>query len=493
MLTRIKAMTDIYRRSLEMRRIQEAERRIQEAEHLAEQYQLPIGGGGGGIVDQDEWLYRTLSPYKIDRSLQPVQQERLAKVAVWLWMANPLAYNGIEMIRDYVIGPGFQVGSQNEKVKAVIEEHWNDPINNWTIAQGDRFRDLMIFGEFFPMMFVNPANGHTKIGVVDPMQIEEVICDPENIAVPQKIKIKAEEGGKETIEKWVVQVDETGALGRTMNSKLYGGIDTKGRLVGDVFYFPLNRLLSARRGRSPLLAVADWLDAYDNFLFQRIENIARAATFIWDVTCTKWSEKKIEQWLKGLPREIKSGSIRAHNENQSWAAVFPSFRSTEAKEEARLIMGMILSGMALPEHWLLGQGADVNRASAVAMGDPTVMRLMRLQGYMRYIIRMIVRFHIDQVMMFSSTKLNGVKPEDLEPDIVVPPIDVEDIQQVAVTLKDITLSFTQASDRGWAEEEDLAAGWCAAASRLGFEMKPAESLRESRKHLPAIVKRDLGY
>lgn len=458
---------------------------INKAESLAESYNLPIGGASGG-VDEDDWLFRSLTAAQIDRSLQPIDQDRLIKNAVLLWMSNPLAFNAIEMTRDYVVGEGFNVSSTNEDIQTEIDSFWYDQTNNWELYQGDRFRDLMIFGEFIPAMFPNPISGHTKMGLYDPLLVDKVVTNPENIAEPWSILFKTDDAD-EPIEKNIIRLDEDGTLGPKINPELYGrdNIDTKGRLVGDIFYFPLNKLQSATRGRSTLLAVADWLDAYDRFIFNRVTNISKASTFIWDITCTDYNQKQIDKFLSTLPKTIKSGSYRAHDQNIKWEAVFPNFNSTEAKEEARLLMGMILAGVALPEHWLLGQGADVNRASALAMGNPTFMRLQRLQKYMAFVIRQCIQYHLDHVAMFSSSKLQKVE-DSSDFEVTSPPINVEDIKEVADTLASVTNSLVLGSDKGWIEETDAAQVFCTAVSRLGHPVDPPENIEKTAT--PAAVK-----
>lgn len=498
----ISAFRQTYRanlkRAAESRRVEKAQRTIQEAARLAEQFNLPLGGVSGA-VDADDYLYRYRSSQLIDRSLQPIDQERLNQIAVWLWMVNPIAFNAIEMIRDYVIGTGFYPEAKNPEVKSVLDGHWFDQINNWEIAQGDRFRDLLLFGEFIPLMFPNPVSGHTKIGVIDPFMVEDIITHPNNIGMPLKLRLKPTSAGESSVEKWIVQVDEDGTLGAQMDRR-YEGKDTRGRLVGDVFYFPANRLLSAKRGRSTLLSGSDWLYAYDRFLFARVENVAKAQSFIWDVTIKNGTKTEIDKFLRNFPRDVRSGSMRVHGDRVAYDAVFPDFKSQSAETEAKLLRGMILASLSLPEHWVFEQGENVNRASAMEMGDPTVMRLLRLQNYMRHIIYMCLRYHRDHVIMFSSTQLKGLRAEEEEFSIVSPAIDVENVRETADTLNSVTNSCAVASDYGWAEDRDIAALWCAVASRLGQEIEPAEDLRgkiqevkRPKRRVPPIYRRSTGH
>jgi hypothetical protein len=53
-------------------------------------------------------------------------------------------------------------------------------------------------------------------------------------------------------------------------------------MEGEVFYFAINKLPNSLRGRSDLMALADWLDLYDQYLFSEVERLHLLSAFVWD-------------------------------------------------------------------------------------------------------------------------------------------------------------------------------------------------------------------
>ena len=69
------------------------------------------------------------------------------------------------------------------------------------------------------------------------------------------------------------------------------------------------------------------------------------------------------------------GTVRVHNEGETWQAISPTLQAQDAGAGARLFRNHALSGLGWPEHWF-GGGGDVNRATAAEMGDPAFKTLL---------------------------------------------------------------------------------------------------------------------
>ena len=64
---------------------------------------------------------------------------------------------------------------------------------------------------------------------------------------------------------------------------------------GECFYVRVNNMAAGGRGRSDLLAQADWLDAYDEFLFGELDRAKFMRAFFWDVTLTGATEEQVNK------------------------------------------------------------------------------------------------------------------------------------------------------------------------------------------------------
>jgi hypothetical protein len=386
-----------------------------------------IGGLG---IDPDDDQYRRLSSHP-DRDLNPVTHERMLEIAYRLYDRNPLAHRIVELTKDFVIGGGVSYRAENPEVQAILDDFWADPINNWNLKQHDRALELGLFGEQCYPVFVNPYNGRVRLGSLDPARISEVRTNPENAEEVQAIIPKGT--GQQPL--------------RIMHQDEEPGSPTFGRLVGDCFYFAINKVSNASRGRSDLLCLADWIDGYEQFLFNRIDRSALISAFVWDVTLEGMSEEEIAGWLKKNPSP-KPGSVRAHNEKVRWEAVSPDLKADDAIGEARLLRNFILSGAGFPEHWF-SDGSQVNRATAVEMGVPTLKRLSARQRYFRYMIEYIFRFAIDQAIIHGRIS----QETDARFKVILPELSQLDMEKATGSLERLSKALASAEKRGWITKE----------------------------------------
>ncbi len=422
----------------------------------------------GGQVDSDDHLFRRLGD--TERDLNPVTHSRMLKIAGTLYDRNPLAHRIVELTKDFIVADGITYTAEDDDVKAVLDDFWNDSVNNWDIKQFDKAMQLGLWGEQIWQMFVNKHSGKVRVGNIDPLQVPNVITDPENAEQVIKV-IKNDKDNAEGIPLEVVDVDEG------------PGSKTVGYLVGDVFFFTVNKVSNAKRGRSDLLALADWIDGYNNMLFNQIDREALINAFVWDVTLEGMNEEEIAAWLKKNPSP-KPGSVRAHNEKVKWDANAPDLKGADSKERANIIRRFILSGAGFPDHWF-GDGSGTNRATAAEMGVPTIKRLKARQRYFKYMITMVFKFVIDQAIIHGTLK------EDVDKTFTLnfPELVVKDIAVAATAVNAIVLSAVTALNNGVISEE-TALKWIQAASDLlGVEIDAVEEIKKAK---PEREKRDIA-
>ena len=381
-------------------------------------------------VDPDDDKYRRLSGNP-GRDLSPLTHERMLEIAYRLYDRNPLAHRIVELTKDFVVGGGVSYRAENPEVQAVLDDFWNDPVNNWNLKQHDRALELGLFGEQCYPVFINPFNGRIRLGSLDPARISQVRANPENAEEIETIIPK----GADQNPLRVVHQDEDA------DSPTYG------KLVGDCFFFAINKVSSASRGRSDLLCLADWIDGYEQFLFNRIDRSSLISAFVWDVTLEGMNEEEIAAWLKKNPSP-KPGSVRAHNEKAKWEAVSPDLKANDAVEEARLLRNFILSGAGFPEHWF-SEGSQVNRATAQEMGVPTLKRLSARQRYFKYMIEYIFRYVLDQAVIHGRIPTES----DTRFQVDLPELSQRDLEKSTASLERLSKALGVAEERGWISKE----------------------------------------
>jgi hypothetical protein len=427
---------------------EKAKRSIEIAQRIAEAY--PMVGG----TSSEDSMWRSLTSTS-DRDLNQLTQRRMQDIAFYLYDSNPMAKRIVEIVRDFVVGDGFTFSAEDPEVKKVIEDFWNDPDNNLDSEIDVNVLEESIFGEICLPVWVNPVNGHVKLGYIDPKLILKVNKDQNNPKITKSVIWKKPHGEIER-ELEVINID------KKISSKSYT------MLTGECFYFTVNKVSSASRGRSDLLCLADWLDGYDQFLFARLERAFLLNNFIWDIECDGMGKSEMEEFVKNL-QIPRAGSIRAHNEKIKWNAVSPKLESNDASGEARLFKNQILGGAGYPEHWF-AEGSNTTRATALEMGLPTLKKLKSRQRKTKFELMHIINFVIDQAILHKTLK----KDVNRNFKIIPSPIVSRDNKGTAEAVNGLIDGLIKAKDNNWITDKKAKVVLNAVVSQIGVDMENDE-------------------
>lgn len=433
-------------------------RSVEIQRRLAEAY--PMVGGSS-----EDALWRSLTTNQT-RDLNLLTQRRMQDIAFYLYDSNPMAGRIIEIIEDFVIGDGFTYSANDKAVKDVLDGFWEDPDNNLDEEMNTNVVELFLFGELCLPFWVNPADGSVKLSYIDPKTILRIKKDPNNPKIDKTLIWKKPTTSSTEKELAIVNID------KNLRSKTYG------MLTGDCFYFTINKVSSATRGRSALLRLADWLDGYDQFLFARLERAFLLNNFIWDVACEGMNKGELEEFVKTLATP-RPGSIRAHNEKITWKAETPKLEGSDASEEAMLFKNQILGGAGFPEHWF-AEGSRTTRATAQEMSLPTLKNLKSKQKKVKFMIRDMFNFVIDQAI------IAGTLPKDIDRTFrVIPsPIISRDNKGAADAMSGLVSGLVQASDKGWITDKTAKTVINAVISQLGVDMEYDSDIEEKKEEHP---------
>lgn len=419
-------------------------------------------------IDGDDWKYRRLTG-KSDKDLPQFQRDKLLRIAYWLYLSNPIARRILELTKEYVVGEGITFQAAEEEVQEVLKAHWNDPVNNWDLKQHNKILELGLYGEQIYPVFVNNVSGHVRLGYIDPLMVKQVKTDPDNIEIAREIVLKSGPGRNE-LRLPVISLDEDPSS------------DSFGRLVGlnpvpdkgpaGVLFFAINKVSNATRGVSDLACLADWLDIYDQTLFGAAERAQLASAFVWDVKLEGFNEEQIQAWIKNNASP-KPGSLRAHNEKVQWNAVAPELNAQDIAGHVRTIKNHLLGGAGFPEHWF-ADGGNVNRATALSMGDPTLKKLTARQRYFKYMIKHIFRFVLDQAV------IAGRLPRDIDLSFSVdmPELSIKDMGKIAAVMNQTSAALAIARDNQWVSDGTARRIFAMLAGQLGVEVDPNQEAQQ---------------
>lgn len=388
------------------------------------------------------------------RELKPFEWRKQMDVSHYLWFTNPLAARIIELLNDHIIGDGFDFKAKDERVEKDLRDHWEDPDNAWDMKQFERSQEQSVFGVLAMRAFVNKEDGHVKLSTIDPGWITEVVPDQDRAGQADVLKIRKGRSMEEEAL-GVVQID------RDPESPTFD------KLVGKAFYFPINKLSFTLHGVSDIFRQADWLDAYEQFIYSALERIEFLNAHLYDITIDNAGPDQIQQKIRDLEQNRpRPGGFRVHNQKETWSALAPKINSAEVEEMARLMKILILGSVGIPEHWV-GEGGNTNVATAREMSGPILRKLRRRQAMWRDTLAMVLQFQIDQSIIAGSL------PKDVDQsfEIITPVISEKDIATLADALIKIVDASTVAIEKNFISQEDGSKLVADAAANLGVEVK----------------------
>jgi hypothetical protein len=444
--------------------------------------EVPLREAAGATIDpDDEEGWRRLSGDS-RRDLSPLSQSRMQETAVYLWDGNLLANRIIELPLAYLLAEGMALRSDDEDLNAILKRFWLDPINSMDLKLPKKVRELSLYGEQCWPVFVNPMDGHVRLGYLDPALIATVVVDPDN--PEQAIGIVTTKDKKGAARRYRVIVNGPEDVFTERTRLIRETFDD-----GEAFFFTVNDLSNGKRGRSDLRAPADWVDAYDEFLFGELDRAAFLRAFVWDVKLTGASPETVEERAKKIMAP-RPGSVRVHNEAEEWTAVSPGLQAGDSGEAARLFRNHALGGATIPEHWL-GGGGDVNRATGESMGEPTFKIFSMRQGTWRYILQSVGRYVLRQRII----ALEGAEPEwddeRLTVEAIFPEMTSRDTTKYAAALQQAVVATALAVDKKFITPETAVAIVASIAGRLGVEIDPAAELAKVAKAKAAKARDDV--
>lgn len=429
--------------------------------------------------------YRRLTGMK--RDLPPLQYDKAMQLSFEMWKRNPIAKKLIDIFVDFCLGDEFAVkvkikrrakGKPDEDTnkhdaQKIWEDFEVDPVNDLKDSLPQFAQDLFINGELVLPAIVNRVptgegtyngNGGVRIGYIDPSNVKEVVTDPNNVRIVETIKMRPVNTGGELIPKKVIRID------------LDPQSETFNRMMGDCFYFRINRVVNQTRGHGIIVDLLDWIDAFDQFLFDSLEGVRLRNSFFYDLELKGLTDKQIEQKSKEI-KPPRSGAVRVHNENAKYSVLAPDLKTQDIERGMLTFLTFIVGSKGFPIMWF-GSGADTNRATAAEMAKPTLRMLQRMQSEVRKIVKAFVRFVCDQAEIAGQLKLD--QDEFIDCEVTMVDLESESSKDVASTLLQLVQGLTYAVEKGWVSDETAKKLVDGMMKRLGVEVDPNETVEENR-------------
>lgn len=406
------------------------------------------------------------------RDLAPLAQDRMQRIAEWLWQSNMLANRLIEIPLAYLLAEGVRLECQHEDHQALLDEHWNDPINNWPLKLYGRARDLSIYGEQCYVVNVNGGNGFVRLGYLDARAIDRVVTDPDNAEQPIGVVTKKDAAGNVHKYKVIVLGDD-----RALFTRRTAELRERGFPDGECFLFQVNKLATGSRGRSDILAHMDWLDAYDEFLFSEFDRVRDLRVFVWDLMVKGGDATEVARHQRDFKPPSSGHGVYAHNDSIELEAKTPELNAGDTSTIGRTFRNHVLGGATVPEHWF-GGGGDVNRAAASEMGEPTFKMFTARQTQLKLMLEQIGRY-----VLWRSVKTGQPNWSDADWKVtaIFPELVNKDVTKFASALAQMCTAVVVLIDKGLITEERALKMVADIAGRFGQEIDAVDELEKARK------------
>lgn len=390
------------------------------------------------------------------RDLTPVHQDTMFELAYYMYDTSGIVKRFVRDTKNFCLGEGITVDIGNDPSGAardIFERFWNDPMNQLDLRLEKRVEFLGLLGEQCWPVVVNPRDGRVWLSYVDPVNIDEVMTVPDFPEIPAAVRIKG----------------SSGRSGRTL-SVIRPELDVRranyGRMVGECFFLSVNNPPNGPRGRSDLIHLFDFINGFEEGIFDELDRLKLIKSFIWDVLLEGADDQAIHEFLLQNPTP-KAGSVRAHNERVKWEAVAPDLKMADNKAFFDMMKAYLSGCMARPDSWF-GSGGKAYQVEADLMGEPTFKDLASRQRYMKFTLEHVIRFVLDQAVV------HGVLREDPNAPFLVtvnmPEMSAKDTGKTAEGIGKITTALVAAETHGWITKETAARLFASVAGKVGVEI-----------------------
>ena len=435
----------------------------------------------------DSGTWQPLGALQYDRSLPKSYMDEASNRAHFAWSTNAFVRRIVEIYVSFIIGGKIAVKCNDPAVQKWVDAFWNDRANRMDQRVREMARGAFLAGELFTIPATNTYTGRVRLGHIDARAVSDIKVD-EQTGLEKSIVVYKDNRPTTLL---LIHTDDNGTAPQSIPA-LYAEVAknrmntdiTKGRLVGQAFYWPFNRPIGAIRGTGDLIPAIDWALGIEQLLWAMQDKAKLANHVFLTLTDEQATASDLADMAKPgskrFVRKPKVGNVLLQNKNIKWGFINPQLGASDMAEAVRLFRTMVESASGLPEHWF-GQGGDVNRATALEMNSPVHKLLSERQNMFRDYLSDLVQYVIDAGLIFTE-QLSGVT--DFGFDIETEEIAVKDAatasQTLLQTLNSVTAALmsktiTKGEAREILSEAFMKAGYEAISKDMPAELLAEES------------------
>lgn len=313
------------------------------------------------VVDDKWWTQVVGSAAPND--LRWSDRQAILGDALTAWRVNPLARQLVRLTRGFVLQDGIQFHAKRKKDQKFVDEFWNHKRSKMNRRLQTWCDALTLFGEVFPVLFFNHADGMSYVRSVPAKSIDAIETKP---------------GDYETHLKYhqITDVVLPGSSAKTSLVAPMGGRDWyAAEYVGDnwatmpenrpeMLHFAVNVPDGGTRGSGDLDPVLEWLARYKSWLTDRWSINKSKAEWVWDLSIEGADQGVLNARKRDFEKSTgEAGGIYVHNEKESLNVKYPGIAADTVAPDGQAMRLMVAAGGGVALHHL-GENEVGARASA---------------------------------------------------------------------------------------------------------------------------------
>lgn len=349
------------------------------------------------------------------REMTPEARRQAAELCRVFAISNPLVKRGLALRAGYVWAGGVGIQAPDGKesgtqdVNSVVQNFLDDPGNRkaFTGAQAHvrMENQLGTDGMVYAVLFSNPKTGFTRIRTLDPIEMTDIITNPEDASEVWFYRRDYEEStiGERTAKVTTRQKTTWYPAMGHKPTRRFTVID--GNPVNwdaPVFMVAVNTV--GKFGVGDAYAALPWARSYREFLEDWAKLMKSLARIAWKLSGKRSSAQQARSALNGLG---EAGGVATMDANTQLEAV-PKSGATIDAESGRPLATMIAAALGLPVTTLLADpGQTGARAVAETLDQPTRLEMNGRREVWTETYRAILGHVIDQAVLAPQGPLKG--------------------------------------------------------------------------------------
>jgi len=371
-------------------------------------------------LEDEGWINLSGATGEVITASERISNLKLSRLYA---LKDPMGKQATRLWTDYTFGPGMTWQAEDEGVTKALESFWGSKANQFILsARGQRKSSdkLLIDGEVFFAIFLG-ANGTATIRHIDPLEITEIIANPEDKEDVRYYK-----------REWAdAQSKPHKAFYRsTTNIKDKSAPDAMGNNVtktDDALIYHLTYNTITQRGNPLLLPALIWMKYNTKFLASRIAVMLALAKFAWR-SKVKGGQTVVDAIkAKTHDQDIAAGSHLVENLGSDTTPIKAETGAQGAYQDGRMIKLQIAAAVGIPEQYF-GDISIGNLATAKTVELPMMKMFQSYQKVWDDTYQ-----DIDEVIL----EHNNISPDKWYVDRDFPAIAPADVAQAAQAIVQI--------------------------------------------------------